>query len=94
MTIIDSIRQRVRIENSLVKMVLLVKNQEETIEGIVRNVYIGNVMRKIMSENRMTIIDMGSEDKTVEILVKLKKDYEFFDLLNENEKETIFDSFN
>lgn len=93
MTIVDSIRQRVRLENSMIKMVLLIKNQEETIEGVVRNIYIENILKKVLSSNRMSIVDMGSEDKTMEILIKLKKDYEFFDLLNANERETIFEGF-
>jgi hypothetical protein len=94
MTIIDSIRQRVRIENAMVKLVLIIKNQEETIEGALRNIYIGSALKKVLPVNRMIIVDMGSEDKTMDILIKMKKDYDFFEILNDNEKETIFNGFN
>jgi hypothetical protein len=93
MTIIDSIRQRAYEENSKVRVALLVQNQEETIEGIIRNIYISDMLRKVMSNNKIAIVDMGSKDKTVEILSKLKNDYQFFDILDINKKYKIFEEF-
>ena len=74
-------------------MVLIVKNQEEVIEGIIRNLSSADILRKAMTTEKLTILDMSSSDKTLEILNKLKSDYEYFDILEEDEKESIFAGF-
>ena len=91
--VIDSIRQRHSSESSSAKMVLIVKNQEHVIEGIIRNISSGDVLRKVMSNENLTVVDMSSSDRTKDILLRLKKDYLFFDVIGEEEKESIFKLF-
>jgi len=91
--ICNSIKQRLCNDNSSIKMVLIVKNQEEVIEGIIRNLSSADILRKAMTTEKLTILDMSSSDKTLEILNKLKSDYEYFDILEEDEKESIFAGF-
>jgi hypothetical protein len=74
-----------------VKLVLLVKNQEDSIEGIIRTVFSGEFLRKIMSGHGLTVLDLGSKDKTVLMLEKLQKDFDSLEVLKENEKERIFE---
>jgi hypothetical protein len=89
-SVVNSIRQRLCSESSRVKMVLMIKNQERTIEGIIRNIYTGDILRKVMSSEKLYILDMGSDDNTVKILRKLKENYGFFEMLDENEKDKVF----
>ena len=92
-TVINSIKDRARDENPKIKMVLIIKNQEETIEGILRGIFAGSMLRKMRACERLTVVDMGSSDKTMDILLKLKDDDEPFDLLIEKDKEEIFKGF-
>ena len=91
--VFNSIRYRVKGEDRGIKLVLLVKNQGRVIEGIVRNIFMGDFLRKIMSGGKLTVLDMGSEDETLEILERLKNDYGNLDILKESDKWKIFDSF-
>ncbi len=93
MSIADAVRQRVNQENSGIKLVLMVKNQEEFIEGVIRNIFMGDFLRKVMSGRRLSVVNMGSEDSTPEILDRLKEYYGEFDVIEENEKESIFKDF-
>lgn len=92
-TIIHSVRLRTANLNPKIKMILLVKNQEETIEGTIRSVYAENMLPRLMSGKPLTVVDMDSEDRTVDILFKLKRDYDFFEILRGDEKEEIFKEF-
>ena len=65
------------------KNILIVKNQEDTIEWIVQNA-IRNVKGKLI------IIDMGSKDDTWKILEKLKLDNDDIEILKEEDKSKIF----
>ena len=92
-TAVDSMRQRLCSESSRVKMILVIKNQERTIEGIIRNIFTVDILRKVMTSDKLTIVDMGSNDKTVDILKKLKDDYDFFEIVDEKERNKVFSSF-
>lgn len=91
--VFNSISQRTKPERFKLKLVLLVKDREDSIEWVVRNVFSGSTLRKTMSENKFTVLDMGSTDETWKILNKLKGDYEQMELLNIGEKEKIFEGF-
>ncbi len=91
--LVSPIRQRLGSESSRVKMVIIMKNQEQTAEGIIRNVFTADILRRVMSNEKLTVVDMGSSDNTRRILDTLKNDYDFFDVLSENEKEDIFKKF-
>jgi len=81
------------VENKGVKLVLIVKNQEKTIEGIIRNIYSKDTTGRMMCSERVTVLDMNSADQTLEILKKLEQDYEHLDVLTENERDKIFEGF-
>lgn len=79
--------------NSQVKLVLIVKNQGETIEGVLRNVLPRDFIRKLMPGGKLLVLDMDSNDDTMDILRKLEKDYECLEVLRKSEKELIFRYF-
>ena len=92
-SIFNTACQRFISENTSMKIILMVKNQAETIEGVVRDIFTGDFSRKVMSGNKLTVVDMGSMDETVEILRKLKDDYEYLEVVTSEEKDKIFTYF-
>ncbi|MGI6776729.1 MAG: glycosyltransferase [Acetivibrionales bacterium] len=84
------ITQKIDIEDYKTKLVIMVKDQEETIEGIIRTIFMESFLRKVLSNDKLIVIDMGSKDKTREILEKLKREYEYIEVLNENQKDRVF----
>jgi hypothetical protein len=91
--IIKAVLQKTKSEKSNVKLVLMLKDREEAVEGIVRSLFSGNLFRKFICNGKVTVLDMGSKDETWMILNKLKSDYEQLELINVNEKEKIFNEF-
>lgn len=91
--LILTIKNKSKYKNSMIKLVLIVKNQGDTIEGVLRNVLPRNFIRKLMPGGKLTILDMGSKDDTLEILQKLEIDYPCLEVLKQSEKEAIFNSF-
>ena len=77
-----------------IKAVLFVKNCEDVIEGVIRNIFFGYFLRKVMSNGTLTVVDMGSTDSTLDILERLEKDYDTVNVLKEYEKEKVFNFFN
>lgn len=88
-----AIKSKSKYQNSMIKLVLIVKNQGDVIEGVLRNVLPRNFIRKLMPGGKLTILDMGSKDDTIKILQKLEKDYECLEVLKQGEKDAIFNSF-
>ena len=79
--------------NSQVKLVLIVRNQGETIEGVLRNVLPRDFIRKLMPGGKLHVLDMDSDDDTLDILRKLEKDYECLEVLRKSEKDALFRCF-
>jgi glycosyltransferase involved in cell wall biosynthesis len=75
------------------KLVLIVKDQEETIEGSVRRIVSSDILKKASLDSELIILDMGSTDKTLEVLEKLKNDLECVNIVTNSEKESIFGVF-
>jgi len=88
-----NIKHNTQCKNSMMKLVLIVKNQGEVIEGVLKNALQRDFIRKLMPDGRLTILDMGSKDDTVDILRKLEKDYECVQVLKKSEMEIFFNSF-
>ncbi len=82
-----------KIEDEGIKLVIIEKNQESRIEGILDNVLTGDLVKRLISSGKITVLDMGSEDGTVEILRKLKEKYQSINLVHENERHVIFEDF-
>ncbi|HOQ37962.1 MAG TPA: hypothetical protein PK033_07690 [Acetivibrio sp.] len=88
-----SAKQSRSYKNSMVKLVLIVKNQGETIEGVLRNVLPRDFIRKLMPGGKLIVLDMGSKDDTMDILRKLERDYECLEVLKRSEMEYLFKCF-
>ena len=74
-------------------LALLVKDQEETIEGIVRTVFLENLQQRVMSKGKLYVVDMGSKDKTLDILSRLKEEYKSMDVLSTEQRYRIFEEY-
>lgn len=72
-------------------LIIAAKNQEEKIEGVLRSILFRCIYGKEENINDIIVTDLGSTDKTPEIMKKLVKDYEeSAKMLNWNEcKEVI-----
>lgn len=92
-SIVSSMRQIVRRSNPGIKLVLMVKNQEDTIEGIIRYILNADIPAKAMSGHKLTVLDMSSGDDTFKILSTLKKDCPNLEILSLKEKDAIFSGF-
>ena len=88
-----TIKHNMKYKTSMVKLVLIVKNQGEVIEGVFRNILQRDFIRKLMPGGRLIVLDMGSNDDTIDILRKLEKDFECIQVLKKSEKESLFKSF-
>lgn len=91
--LILSVKHKIKYENSMVKLVLVVKNQGDVIEGVLRNILPRDFIRKLMPGGRLTVLDMGSRDDTMDILRRLEREYECIEVLKKSEKETLFKYF-
>ncbi|MEG6612740.1 hypothetical protein V6C42_07775 [Pseudoclostridium thermosuccinogenes] len=91
--IINSIRCGKYRKNPGIKLILAVKNQEDVIEGIIRGIYRAGLLEKAMCSGHLTVLDMGSKDDTVKILMKLKKYYQDFDIAEAGDINAILESF-
>ena len=84
------------------RVVLIVKDQEEFIEGVIRSFYMNRAFENKLSrqvdfcyridgDNGFIVVDMGSADKTLDILQKLKNTYGSLEVLSVDEKDRIFE---
>lgn len=92
-TIVRRFYRNINLGNSNMRMALIVKNQGEIIEGVVRSIFSGGMLESIIHRDNFYIVDMGSTDKTVEILQRLKNTYHNMEILSEKDKDKIFDDF-
>ena len=83
------------VNNNIKDMYILiaVKNQEDTIEGIVRSIVFKNIYYKNESLfNNIVIADMGSTDDTLHILRMLSKEYSFLKIVDCKESQEFMDN--
>ena len=90
---IELIHCRISGHRPNVRVVLLVKDAEEHIEYIIRNMSKKDFVSKTLTDKNMVIIDMNSTDHTYQILEKLQVDFSNVEALSFEEKEHIFDDF-
>ncbi len=91
--LILSVKHKIKYENSMIRLVLVVKNQGDVIEGVLRNILPRDFIRKLMPGGRLTVLDMGSRDDTMDILRRLEREFECVEVLKKSEKETLFRYF-
>jgi len=83
-----------RLKNGKMRMVLIVKDGEEIIEAVIRSIASGVIPENIASEGDIYIVDMGSSDKTVDILQRLKNMYyNNIEIVTKNDRSKVFDNF-
>lgn len=91
--LINRIPNRNENDKSKLSLVIMVRNKQDIVEGLVRNFFRGNFLQRVAPDMKITVIDMGSNDETWEILKRLAETYDCLDLIKENEKEKIFTYF-
>ena len=92
-SIFSLIPARVKNSNGKIKIVLMVKDSEEVIEGVVRNVFASDAVREFSTDGKLTVVDLGSRDGTIDILNRLKESYVGMEVLDNNDKERVFTTF-
>ncbi len=85
---VDTVQRKSLADDKNVRLAILVKDREEAIEGIVRS-----LLSRDIPGGKLTIIDMGSEDKTLNILQKLKRSFENITVLKYDERERLMGEF-
>ncbi|WP_024832767.1 hypothetical protein [Ruminiclostridium josui] len=71
-------------------LVLLVNDQEENIERIIREAMMSRFVRNIAINGSFIVIDMKSKDQTYKILKRLEKQYPLIEVCSFDERESIF----
>lgn len=86
---------RMSLGDKKIEPVLFVKDCEDVIENVLMDSYTNGLAKQLILGGRTTVIDMGSRDKTVDILNKLKRKNEGLNIIiaDENEKEKVSQYF-
>jgi hypothetical protein len=71
-------------------IVLLVNDQEQNIEGMVRAAMESKFVRNIAINGSFIIVDMNSKDDTLKILRKLENQFPLVEVCSFDEKDCIF----
>lgn len=93
--VISAFKFIVFMNNNVKDMYILiaVKNQENTIEGIIRSIVFKNIYHRNESLfNNIIIADMGSTDETLNILKKLAGEYSFLRILDGKASQDVLDT--
>ena len=83
-----------KLKSNGIYLIVAVKNQEEKIEGVIRSILFRFIYGKEENINNIIITDLGSKDRTPEILEKIGKDYETVDILNWKECKEVIEKLN
>ena len=71
-------------------LIIATKNQEEKIEAFIRSVFFRIVYGKEENIKDVIVVDLDSEDNSLEILKKLQQEYQYMKITNwKNCKEII-----
>lgn len=93
MNMLNPLYRRAKVGMGNVKLILAVKDQEDTVEGMVRNLFESELLPSLVPDNTLTVVEMGSTDETLKLLSKLKQEYGAIEIVTQNEKEKIFSGF-
>lgn len=72
-------------------LIVAVKNGEEKIEGFLRTILFRILYGKEESIKNVIVTDLGSSDKSLEIINKLQKDYEYIKVNDWKECKQLLD---
>ena len=70
------------LESKGIYFIIAVKNEEEKIEGFMRSILFRMLYGKEEYIKNIIVADLGSTDKTKDILEKLQLDYKFINLVD------------
>ncbi len=73
-------------------IIIATKNQENTIEGFMRTLLFRIIYGKEENIKDIIFVDLDSKDKTLEILKKMSKDYDYIKISNWKECKELLDS--
>ena len=90
-TIIDSFTYT-ELSAKGVYVIIVAKNGEERIEGFIRSFLSKLLYQKENMSGNIVVVGLNSEDKTDEILLKLKKEYKNIKFTNWKECKEIIDN--
>ena len=71
-----------KLESDGIYFIICVKNQEEKIEGFLRAILFRMLYGKEEYINNVIVADLGSKDKTKEIIQKMSDDYKNINLVD------------
>ena len=80
------------LKSSGIYLILAVKNQEDKIEGVVRNLLFRFLYGKEDGFKDIIVTDLDSKDKTMEILNKLQYEYDCIKVANWKDCKSIIDN--
>lgn len=83
-----------KIKSNGIHIIIAVKNEEKNIEGFLRNFLFRIIYGKEEDINNILVVDLGSEDETVNILNNLKKEYECIKITDWNQCKEIIENMN
>ncbi len=90
-SVVGLIRLKSHIKCQSIKLVLLVKDAEDCIEYVVRNLAGKDFLTGVLPNKNISIVDINSTDNTYLITKKLKRYFQNIEVLRFNERENIFD---
>ncbi len=76
-----------------VRAVLFVKDAEEQIEYIIRYAVKKEYASRVMSDNKLAIVDMNSRDNTYALLERLQKNFPSIEALKMSDSDNILKEF-
>ncbi|NLC69683.1 MAG: hypothetical protein GX754_13085 [Clostridiaceae bacterium] len=93
--IVKCFYRNLNLGNPGIRIAIIVKNQGELIEGVVRSVLSSRVFENVIREGGLYVVNMDSNDSTGEILHRLKGDYDCHNMvvLSGEEKNKVFEGF-
>lgn len=81
-----------KLKSKGIYFIIAVKNQEENIEGFIRNLMFRILYGKEEKIKNIIIVDLNSKDNTIKIIEKLQKEYEQLKILNLKECKELLES--
>lgn len=71
-------------------LVLLVNDQEQNIEGLVRDAMGSKFVRNIAINGNFIVVDMNSKDETLKLLRKLENQFPLLEVCSFEDRDCIF----
>ncbi len=68
-----------------IQMILTVENKQDTVEGLIRSIFLNGILDKLLLK-KLTVIDMASSDDTPDILKRLEEEYPRLDVIKHTKK--------